>query len=142
MSNGATLTLRDSVMRNAGSFSMEDSTSLVLEGARANLCSFMGGLNLNSGSNIEIRGGYLEMWSRGDQQREIYADIVNDGTFRVATANLGGHVVNRGEIQIAESSIVTVYGTLENDGVIYTEDDSSALLADGGEITGPEPVRR
>ncbi len=142
LSNGATLTLRDSVMRNAGSFSMEDSTSLVLEGARANLCSFMGGLNLNSGSNIEIRGGYLEMWSRGDQQREIYADIVNDGTFRVATANLGGHVVNRGEIQIAESSIVTVYGTLENDGVIYTEDDSSALRTDGGAFTGPEPVRR
>ncbi len=142
LSNGATLTLRDSSVHNPGFFSMDNTASLVLEGERANFYAALGDLNLAPGSNIEIRAGYLEMWAWGEQDKEIYADIVNDGIFRVATTNLGGHVVNRGEMQIAGTSTVTVYGTLENLGVIYTEDDSSALLNSGGTISGPAPVQR
>lgn len=142
LSSGASLTLRDAHMHNAGYFYMDNSTSLVLEGEDANLYSAMGNLGLDAGSSIEIRDGYLEMWAWGEQTKEIHADIVNDGTFRVATTNLGGHVVNRGEMQIAGTTIVRVSGTLENLGVIYIEDDSSALLNDGGAISGSAPVRR
>lgn len=142
LSSGATLTLRDAHMHNAGYFYMDNSTSLVLEGEDANLYSAVGNLGLDAGSNIEIRGGYLEMWAWGEQTKEINADIVNNGTFRISTANLGGHVVNRGEMQIAGTSIVRVSGTLENLGVIYIEDDSSALLTNDGTISGPAPVQR
>ncbi len=143
--DGRQLLVDGSAANIVGHFNLNSGSGLILENG-AEVYHSCANVDLQSGSRVEIRSGYLELWHWSWKGLRVDADVVNGGSLRFGGGgDLGGHIVNNGEIYIygADGEPVRLQGLLENNGVIYLEDRSASLVTSGdGQYTGGDPVYR